>query len=56
MITQNRYDLQGDTTYEGLSTDAKPTGEEVPVNALFLELDTGDFYFWNGSTWVAVGE
>ena len=50
MITQNRYDLQGDTTYEGLSTDDKPT-KEVPVNALFLELDTGDFYFWNGTEW-----
>jgi hypothetical protein len=56
MITQNRYDLQGDTTYEGLSTDTKPTGEDVPVNALFLELDTGDFYYYDGSAWQKVGE
>ena len=55
MITQNRYDLQGDTTYEGLSTDNKPT-ENVPMNALFLELDTGDFYYWDGSAWNKVGE
>lgn len=55
MITQNRYDLQGDTTYEGLSIDIKPT-ENVPDNALFLELDTGDFYFWSGTEWIVVGE
>ena len=28
----------------GLSTDDKPT-EDVAVNSLFLELDTGDFYY-----------
>ncbi len=54
MITQNRYDLQGDTTYEGLSTDAKPTGEEVPVNALFFEIDTGKFYYFDGEDWEEV--
>lgn len=50
MITRNRYDLQDDTTYEGLHDDTKPT-EGVVVNALFFELDTGDFYFWNGEEW-----
>ena len=55
MITQNRYDLQGDTAYEGLSTDEKPTGEDVPVNALFLELDSGKFYYYDGSQWNVVG-
>ena len=30
--------------FMGLSTDDKPT-EDVAVNSLFLELDTGDFYF-----------
>ena len=54
MITQNRYDLQGDTTYEGLSTDTKPT-ENVPMNALFLELDTGTFYYFDGTDWAEVG-
>lgn len=44
MITRNRYNLQGDTCYQGLSTDEKPT-ENVPINSLFLELDTGDFYY-----------
>ncbi len=43
MITRNRYDLQGDMSYQGLSTDTKP--DDAPVNSLFLELDTGDFYY-----------
>lgn len=40
--------------YKGLSTDTKPT-EGVPVNALFLELDTGAFYYYDGTAWSAVG-
>ena len=39
--------------YLGESTDTKP--EDVPVNTLFLELDTGDFYYYNGSDWAKVG-
>lgn len=39
--------------YKGLSTDEKPAG--AAVNALFLELDTGDFYYYNGETWAKVG-
>ena len=54
MITRNRYNLQGDTCYQGLSTDEKPT-ENVPINSLFLELDTGDFYYFDGSDWAKVG-
>ena len=54
MITRNRYDYSEDLAYEGLSTDNKPT-ENVGINALFLELDTGDFYYWDGSDWVKVG-
>ena len=39
--------------YVGLSTDTKPT--DALVNSLFLELDTGDFYYYNGSDWAKVG-
>ena len=39
--------------YMGLSTDTKPTN--VPVNTLFLELDTGDFYYYDGTEWAKVG-
>lgn len=38
----------------GLSTDTKPT-EGVATNALFLELDTGDFYYYDGTAWAKVG-
>lgn len=37
-------------TYEGLSTDIKPT-RGVAVNSRFTELDTGNVYFYNGSEW-----
>lgn len=37
----------------GLSTDQKPTN--VEVNELFLELDTGDLYYFDGTTWQKVG-
>jgi len=31
--------------FTGLSTDEKPQDERVALNSLFLELDTGDFYY-----------
>lgn len=37
----------------GLSTDQKPTNAEV--NELFLELDTGDLYYFDGAAWQKVG-
>ena len=54
-------DGDAEKTYEfcGLSTDTpKPTevdGKDIEVNSLFLELDTGDFYYFNGSSWAKVG-
>ena len=41
--------------YMGLSTDTKPT-EMIEINALFLELDTGDFYYFTGTVWEKVGD
>ena len=40
--------------YVGESTDTKPT-VNVEVNSMFLELDTGNFYFFDGTTWQKVG-
>lgn len=40
--------------YRGLSTDQKPASPAM--NAIFLEVDTGEFYAWNGTAWVKVGE
>ena len=37
----------------GLSTDTKPIN--VETNTLFLELDTGDFYYFDGRDWNEVG-
>ena len=53
-ITQHRYGLVGGVEFAGLSTDTKPT-TGIEVNSLFLELDTGDFYYFDGSAWAKVG-
>lgn len=53
MITKTGTDVTNE--YRGLSTDTKPT-ETAAVNSLFLELDTGKFYFFDGSNWTEVGE
>ena len=46
--------LQGATAiYQGKSTDSKPT--DVDINTLFEELDTGNEYYFDGSTWSKVG-
>lgn len=37
-----------------LSTDDKPTAN-IEVNTLLLELDTGLFYYFDGTTWNTVG-
>lgn len=30
--------------YAGLSTDTKPTGDDISTGSLFLEVDTGDVF------------
>ena len=47
-LNGNRFDFMG------LNTDTKPT-EGIVENSLFLELDTGDVYYFTGSTWAKVG-
>ena len=37
----------------GLSTDEKPT--DAAVNTKFLELDTGKFYYFDGTDWLEIG-
>ena len=53
MITTNDCRQADDHDYKGLSTDVKPTG--CAVNSLFLELDTGDFYYFTGESWQKIG-
>lgn len=38
----------------GYSTDTKPT-DGLNVNDMFIELDSGDGYYWDGSQWQIVG-
>lgn len=49
MITLNGSNAD----YKGESTDVKP--DNAAVNALFLELDTGNFYYYTGEEWAKVG-
>lgn len=37
----------------GYSTDTKPT--DVDLNDIFVELDTGDAYYWDGFAWQVIG-
>lgn len=61
MVTINRtvrsyndgLDVIHEREYKGLSTDTKPLA--CHENSLFLELDTGDIYFFNGDSWFPVG-
>lgn len=67
MITVNnivicQYDNEGGMVtmkalkeLSGLSTDSKPTDSDLMPNSLFLELDTGDTYYYTGTTWAKVG-
>lgn len=50
-IIQNKQAFEYE--YKGLSTDVKPTA--CAANSLFLELDTGDFYYFDGSKWHKIG-
>ena len=43
-------DCRNKVTYEGLSTDSKPT-TNVGTNDEFRELDTGKWYYYDGSAW-----
>ena len=37
----------------GKSTDTKPTNANI--NDMFIELDTGDAYYWDGLSWQVIG-
>ena len=53
MITYNDCRQGNEYEYKGLSTDTKPT--DCGVNSIFLELDTGDFYYFDGTNWLKIG-
>ena len=45
--------LENKPIYQGESTDSKPT--DVEINSKFEELDTGNVYFFDGTTWIKIG-
>lgn len=53
MITYNDCRQGNEYEYKGLSTDDKPT--DCATNSIFLELDTGDFYYFTGEAWAKIG-
>lgn len=54
MVTINNCRQADENDYKGLSTDTKPTN--CAVNSLFLELDTGTFFYFDGEDWNEIGE
>lgn len=54
MISVNRVVKAREYEYKGLSTDDKPTN--CADNSLFMELDTGDFYYFADGVWTKIGE
>lgn len=49
MITMNNCKQKDEYDFSGVSTEPKPTN--CAVNSLFLELDTGNFYYFDGTEW-----
>lgn len=45
--------LKHEAEYKGLHADSKPT--DCLENSLFLELDTGDVYYFASNSWSKVG-
>lgn len=38
-------------TFQGLSSDVKPSDPAPPAGSTFLETDTGSTYVWDGAAW-----
>lgn len=56
MIT--KHTISDITTLIGLSTDAKPSGENVKNGCAFIEMDTAKIYFYSkaDTTWYEWGD
>ena len=54
MITDRMVHSSNYVELEGENGDDKPT-EGIAVNSKFYELDTGDVYYFDGSTWNKIG-
>ena len=57
-MNNREYCETAEFQFAGLSTDDKPTewhGFPVGENSLFMEQDTGVFYYFQNGSWVVVG-
>lgn len=52
MITMNNCKQKDEYDFSGVSTSPKPTN--CAVNSLFVELDTGKFYYFSGTEWLEI--
>lgn len=59
-ILNNEFCEKAEFQFSGLSGDDKPADEwdgfPIGENSLFLELDTGKFYYFDGEDWTEVGQ
>lgn len=53
MITLNDCKQAGQHSFKGLLTDTKPVN--VAPNSIFLQLNGGFFYYFDGANWKRVG-
>lgn len=53
MITINDCKQANERSFKGLSIDTKPVN--VAPNSIFLQLNGGFFYYFNGQNWLRVG-
>lgn len=53
MITINDCKQPNQHSFKGVSIDTKPAN--CAVNSLFLVLNGGNFFYFNGSDWLRVG-
>lgn len=52
-VTKTLY-TGGYMEFAGLSTDTKPTDDDIATGSIFIEVDTGKVFFYNadGTAWI----
>lgn len=52
-LVNSIMNLDPTRTFYGLSTETKPTSNNIKGNKYF-EINTGEVYMWNGTSWVVI--
>ena len=53
VLINSIINLDPTRTFYGLSTETKPTSNNIKGNK-FFEINTGEVYMWNGTSWVVI--